>query len=288
MNTKDTGFNQKKTLCLKGRLVSLEEPLVMGILNVTPDSFYDGGRHTSKTQLLKRAEEIINQGATFIDIGGYSSRPGAIAISEEEEADRVIPAIKSIARTFPDTFISIDTFRASIARKAVEEGACLVNDISGGSLDERMFETVSTLNVPYVLMHMRGTPQSMTKLTDYDDIVLDLIDYFQKKVFQLRSLGQKDILLDVGFGFAKTREQNYELLRKLNYFKVLELPLLVGLSRKSMVYKTLDIPVDDALNGTTIVNTIALCKGAAILRVHDVKEAVEAVKLYGLTMRSNG
>ncbi|MES2731416.1 MAG: dihydropteroate synthase [Bacteroidota bacterium] len=282
MNPKDTLFHQNKTLCLKGNLVSLERPLVMGILNVTPDSFYDGGQYNSVDQLVQRAGQMLSDGATFIDVGGYSTRPRASDISEEEELARVIPAMQSLSHAFPDAYLSIDTFRSNVAKQAVAAGACLVNDISGGSLDPHMFETVSQLNVPYVLMHMRGTPQTMTKLTSYQNVVLEVLDDLQKKVFHLRQLGQKDILLDVGFGFAKTREQNYEMLENLNYFEILNLPLLVGVSRKSMVYKTLGITAAEALNGTTVLHTLALTKGASVLRVHDVKEAVEAVTLYGM------
>jgi dihydropteroate synthase len=282
LNPKDTLFHQNKTLCLKGNLVSLETPLVMGILNVTPDSFYDGGQYTAVEKLVQRAGQMLSEGATFIDVGGYSTRPHSTDISEEEELARIIPAIQAILQAFPQAYLSIDTFRANVAQQAVAAGACLVNDISGGSLDPHMFETVSQLNVPYVLMHMRGTPQTMATLANYQNVVLEVLDELQKKVFQLRQLGQKDILLDVGFGFAKTREQNYEMLKNLNYFEILNLPLLVGVSRKSMVYKTLGITAAEALNGTTVLHTLALTKGASVLRVHDVKEAVEAVTLYGM------
>jgi dihydropteroate synthase len=286
LNPKDTLFQVNKTLCLKGDLINLAVPRVMGILNVTPDSFYDGGRYTTSDQILRRAEQMLTEGATFIDIGGYSTRPQASDISEKEELARVIPALEMLSKAFPRAYLSIDTFRARVAKRAVEAGACLINDISGGTLDEKMFETVSQLNVPYVLMHTRGTPQTMTKLSQYRNVVLEVLDELQKKVFHLRNLGQKDILLDVGFGFAKTREQNYEMLENLNYFELLKLPLLVGVSRKSMVYKTLGIPVEESLNGTTVLHTLALTKGASVLRAHDVKEAVEAIKLYNLVSRS--
>ncbi len=287
MSTKDTAFRVNKTLVVRGELISLAEPVVMGILNVTPDSFYDGGNYTSERMGLQRAEQILSEGATFIDVGGYSTRPHATDISEEEETARVIPVIRRIAQAFPQAHLSVDTFRSNVARQAVEAGAGMINDISGGILDERMFETVSQLNVPYVLMHTRGTPRSMTHLTDYRNVTLEVLDYFQKKVAELRSLGQKDILLDVGFGFAKTAEQNYELLENLNYFEMMNLPLLVGVSRKGMVYKTLGIPVEEALNGTTVLNTLALMHGASVLRVHDVKEAVQAIKLVGKMMDSH-
>ena len=282
MEPKDTLFLVNKTLCLKGDVINLAEPRVMGILNVTPDSFYDGGQYTTMDRILRRAEQMLAEGATFIDVGGYSTRPRATEVSEVEELERVIPVLKTLSKAFPRAYFSIDTFRAEVAKRAVQAGACLVNDISGGTLDEKMFETVSQLNVPYVLMHTRGTPQTMTKLTQYQNVVLDVLDALQKKVFHLRHLGQKDILIDVGFGFAKTREQNYEMLENLNYFELLKLPLLIGVSRKSLVYQTLGIPSTESLNGTTVLHTLALTKGASVLRVHDVKEAVEAIKLYSL------
>jgi dihydropteroate synthase len=254
----------------------------MGILNTTPDSFYEGSRAGSVENAVDRAGHMIAEGATILDIGGYSSRPGAADISEQEELDRVLPVIEVIIKNFPQAYVSIDTFRAGVARQAVERGACMVNDISGGSLDAQMFETVARLQVPYILMHMRGTPQTMKSQTDYGDILKEMVDYFQKKVYQLRQLDIKDIILDVGFGFAKTIEQNYFLLRNLEVFNILGLPVLAGLSRKSLIYKKLNIPVTGALNGTTVLNTLALSKGAAILRVHDVKEAVETVKLFNL------
>jgi dihydropteroate synthase len=252
----------------------------MGILNITPDSFYAGSRASNVETAVERARQMIADGATILDIGGYSSRPGASAISLQEELDRVLPVIEAILHQFPDTYISIDTFRAEVARQSVEAGACLVNDISGGSLDNRMFETVAALQVPYVLMHMRGTPQTMKLLTSYENLLKELIDYFQQKVYQLRQVNIKDIILDVGFGFAKTIEQNYFLLRNMETFQILGLPILAGLSRKSLIYKKLNIPVSESLNGTTVLNTLALTKGASILRVHDVKEAVETVKLF--------
>jgi len=285
LNPKDTLFHVNKTLCLRGELVSLAKPKVMGILNVTPDSFYDGGRYTNEDQMLRRAEQMLAEGASFIDIGGYSTRPHAPEISEEEELARVVPAVRALQKAFPKAHISVDTFRSGVARAVVEAGACMINDISGGTLDEKMFETVSQLGVPYVLMHTRGTPQTMMKLTQYQNVVLEVLDELQKKIFQLRNLGQKDILVDVGFGFAKTREQNYEMLENLDYFELLKLPLLVGVSRKSMVHKTLGVTAAEALNGTTVLHTLALTKGASVLRAHDVKEAVESIRLYNLTER---
>ncbi|WP_339700386.1 dihydropteroate synthase [uncultured Marixanthomonas sp.] len=251
----------------------------MGIINVTPDSFYDGGETTHKDSILQQAEKMLSEGATFLDVGGYSSRPNAIAIPEEEEISRVVPAIKSILDEFPETLISIDTFRSQVAKKAVEAGACLVNDISGGSLDEAMFTTVAKMQVPYVLMHMRGTPQTMTQQTDYNDITIEVIRFFSGQIAKARLAGINDIIIDPGFGFAKTKEQSFELLQKVELLKQLDAPILAGISRKSMIYKTLNISAKEALNGTTVLNTLALQKGTSILRVHDVKEAVECIKL---------
>jgi dihydropteroate synthase len=254
----------------------------MGILNITPDSFYGVSRVEGTDAVVRKAGDMLTQGATFLDMGGYSSRPGAADISVEDERARVVPAIEAVLKAFPEAFISVDTFRAEVARAAVEAGACMVNDISGGSLDEAMFATIASLQIPYVLMHMRGTPQTMTSLTQYKNLLPEMFAYFQQKIFQLRQLGVKDIILDPGFGFAKTPDQNYQLLRNWDYFKPLSLPVLAGLSRKSLIHKKLQISVEDALNGTTVLNTIALMKGADILRVHDVKEATEAVKLFVL------
>jgi dihydropteroate synthase len=271
-----------RTLNLKGRLIDLRTPAIMGILNITPDSFYGGNRVEGTDAVVRKAGEMLAQGATFLDMGGYSSRPGAADISVEDERARVVPAIEAVLKAFPEAFISVDTFRAEVARAAVEAGACMVNDISGGSLDEAMFATIASLQIPYVLMHMRGTPQTMTSLTQYKNLLPEMFAYFQQKIFQLRQLGVKDIILDPGFGFAKTPDQNYQLLRNWDYFKPLGMPVLAGLSRKSMIHKKLQISVEDALNGTTVLNTIALMKGADILRVHDVREATEAVKLFVL------
>jgi dihydropteroate synthase len=280
--TRDSVFCTNRTLRLRGNLLDLSTPLVMGILNITPDSFYAGSRFSSLETVLEKARQMLADGATILDVGGYSSRPDAADISVQEELDRVIPVIQAIARQFPDAYISVDTFRAQVARQAVAAGACLVNDISGGSLDERMFETVAELQVAYVLMHMRGTPQTMKSLTNYENILKELVVYFGQKVYQLRQSDIKDIILDIGFGFAKTIEQNYFLLRNMDAFQMLGLPLLAGLSRKSLIYRKLNIPVSESLNGTTVLNTLALTKGASILRVHDVKEAVETVKLFQL------
>lgn len=274
-------FPTNKTLNCRGELIDLSQPKVMGIINVTPDSFYAGSRQMDLKSVLKQAEKMLAEGATFLDVGGYSSRPGAEDVSLEEESQRVLPAIKTIANQFPKVFISVDTFRSSIAKQAVDLGACMVNDISGGELDKKMFSTIAELQVPYVLMHMRGTPQTMTQHTDYEDLIKDIMDYFHPKVYQLRLMGVKDCMVDVGFGFSKTVEQNFTLLNALDYFKMLEKPLLVGLSRKSMIWRTLKTDAEHALNGTTTLHTIALIKGASILRVHDVKEAVETIELVG-------
>lgn len=267
------------TLRFQDRLLDFETPKIMGILNVTPDSFYANSRVQSLSDILLRAEKMLSEGATFLDIGGYSTRPGAAEISESEEIDRVIPVIEALRPQFPEALLSIDTFRASVAEWAIKAGANLVNDISGGNLDAMMFETVARLQIPYVLMHSRGNPQTMTKLTHYQDLVIDIIDELRQKIEQLRTAGVVDIIIDPGLGFAKTADQNYEILKHLAALKVFELPLLVGVSRKSMIWRTLQIEPIQALNGTTVLNTIALLKGASILRVHDVREAIETVKL---------
>lgn len=263
--------------------MTLDTPKVMGILNVTPDSFFDGGKYHNEAGLLSRVETMLKDGADFIDVGGYSTRPGAEVVSEAEEIKRVVNAIDVILKAFPDTVISVDTFRAKVAQESVSHGAALINDISAGTLDDKMFEIVADLNVPYILMHMRGNPRTMNKLTQYDNLLMEMVTFLQKRVSNLREAGVKDIIIDPGFGFAKTIRQNYEILKNLNYFEILELPILVGISRKSTIYKSLQIEPAEALNGTTVLNTIALMNGASILRVHDVKEAREVTKLYNLT-----
>ncbi len=268
-----------KSLNISGRLIQLDHPKVMGILNVTPDSFYDGGNFSTEQAILAHVERMIQEGADFVDVGGYSSRPGAKDLTAEEEMARVIPVIKAVHKSFPACSLSIDTFRAEVARAAIEEGAAMVNDISGGELDSGMFEVIAKYRTPYILMHMRGTPQTMTTKANYDDIIKDLLEYFQTKLGLLREKGIVDVIVDPGIGFAKTIDQNFELLKHLDHFHLLDRPLLVGLSRKSLIWKTLKTDPENALNGTTVLNTTALLKGASILRVHDVKEAVEAVKL---------
>ena len=273
-------FYEKKTLNIRGNLVDLSTPHVMGILNVTPDSFYDGGRYfQNEHRVLQQAEKMLSEGATFLDIGGYSSRPGAEEVSVEEEKRRVVENVALVTKRFPEAYVSVDTFRAEVAREAVAAGAGMVNDISGGELDPQMFDTIAELQVPYILMHMRGTPQTMQGFITYENLVVDVLDDLQKKMARLRELKVKDIIVDPGFGFAKTIDQNYTLLKNLSVFLTLGAPLLVGLSRKSMIYRRLNIDIEAAGNGTTVLNTLALMNGAGILRVHDVKEAGEAIKL---------
>lgn len=271
---------KKTTINCNGKLVDVAQPKVMGILNVTPDSFYDGGKYASEKAMLHQVEHMLEAGADFIDVGGYSSRANAQDILPEEELQRVVPVIESIIQHFPNCLLSVDTFRAMVAKAAVEAGAVMVNDISAGLLDETMIPTVAKLQVPYVMMHMRGTPQTMTQATDYNDLLRDILHYFSERIAVAREAGIRDLILDPGFGFAKTAEQNFELLAKMDVLAIADLPILVGVSRKSMVYKTLDIKPEEALNGTTVLNTVALLKGAKILRVHDVAEAVECVTLY--------
>lgn len=275
----------KKTLNLNGRLLPLNTPLVMGILNLTPDSFYSKSRYWGNLdKIIAKAEQMLIQGATFLDIGGYSTRPGAKDVSESEEKDRVLRVIESIKKNFPEAILTIDTFRASVARAAIKAGASAVNDVSGGNLDALMFTTVAELKVPYILMHMQGTPQTMNKLTNYTDLVRDIVVELKTKMRQLRAIGICEIIVDPGFGFAKTVQQNFELLSSLHHLHELDSPILIGISRKSLIWRSLGVTADDALNGTSVLNTIALTKKIQILRVHDVKEAVEAIKLNELTI----
>jgi len=268
---------------VRGRLFDLSVPKVMGVINVTPDSFYSGSRFGDERGIITAVGKMISDGADIIDVGGYSSRPGAVEISAEEERKRVTLALRLIRNEFPEAVVSIDTFRAEIAREAVlEYGAGLINDISGGEGDSRMFGYVEELGVPYILMHMQGKPASMQKNPVYSDIVADILGWFANKIYRLQSMGVKDIILDPGFGFGKTIRHNFILLNRLNDLLVAGLPLLVGLSRKSMIWNTLNLTPEEALNGTSVLNTVALMKGCDMLRVHDVKEAVEAVRLYGL------
>ncbi len=267
------------TISCKGKLIDLSSPKVMGILNITPDSFYDGGLYNDDKAILNQVERMLNEGATFIDVGAYSSRPNANHISEDEELKRIIPIVELVLKQFPESLLSIDTFNSNVAKQCIETGACLINDISAGKLDTNMMSIIADLNVPYIMMHLKGTPQTMQQHINYDDLLKDMLFYFSERIAEARNLGIVDLIIDPGFGFAKTLEQNFELLNKLELLKMIELPILVGLSRKSMIYKTLENSAMEALNGTTALNTIALQNGANILRVHDVKEAVECIKL---------
>ncbi|MDR7212050.1 dihydropteroate synthase [Flavobacterium piscis] len=268
------------TINCKGQLIDLSIPKVMGILNITPNSFFDGGKYKSDDEIISQVDKMLIDGATFIDIGAYSSKPNAEFVSEQEETERIVRVIKLILKQFPDVILSIDTFRAEVAKISIDNGAAIINDISAGELDTKMFDVIGRYNVPYIMMHMRGNPQTMQKLTQYDDIVKEMLFYFSEKVKKARSFGINDLILDPGFGFAKTTDQNYEVLQKMDFFNLLELPVLAGISRKSMIYKTLNNTAEEALNGTTVINTIALTKGAKILRVHDVKEAIQCVTLF--------
>lgn len=272
---------------VNGSLLDLSQPRVMGILNVTPDSFYAGSRTQTEAEIVRRVKQIVSEGAAIIDIGAYSSRPNADNVSSREEMERLRMGLKILFEIQPDAVVSVDTFRADVARMCVEEyGVAIINDIAAGEMDANMFHTVAAMNVPYIMMHMQGTPQSMQQHPHYDNLLKEVFLYFARKVQQLRDLGVKDIILDPGFGFGKTMEHNYELLSHLEEFRIFELPLLVGVSRKSMIYRLLDITPQEALNGTTVLDTICLLKGADILRVHDVKEAVETVRIVQ-AMRNN-
>ncbi len=268
-----------KTINCKQNLIDLSTPKVMGILNLTPDSFYDGGKLQSDSSILTQAEAMLQEGATFLDLGGYSSRPGATFVSEKEELNRVVPIVQLILNEFPNTLLSIDTFRSSIAHACLEEGAALINDISAGSIDETMFQIIAKHQVPYIMMHMRGTPESMMQDTHYTNLTKEVAFYFSEKIAKARSNSINDVIIDPGFGFSKTLEQNFELMRELELLNLIDVPLLIGISRKSMIYKTLGTSPQEALNGTTALHSVCIEKGASILRVHDVKEAVETIKL---------
>jgi dihydropteroate synthase len=278
---KDTFFRKKETLNAGGRLIDLSSPKVMGIINITPDSFYAGSRKQNTEEALQQAKKMLGDGATFLDLGAYSSRPGADDIPVEEEMGRLLPVVEAIATLFPDAVLSIDTFRSQVAEAAINAGGHIINDISGGQLDDDMFATVARLQVPYILMHMKGTPKTMDQLAQYGDVFAEVYDYFVDRYHQLKQLGVHDVIIDPGFGFAKQPEHSYTLMNRLQEFNTLQLPLLAGISRKKMIYGLLGGTATDALNGTTVLNTIALMKGANILRVHDVQEAVEAVKIWG-------
>jgi dihydropteroate synthase len=267
------------TLNCNGKLIDLETPKVMGILNLTPNSFFDGGKYKTEGQILQQVEKMLLDGATFIDVGAYSSKPNAAFVDESTEIARLLPVVKSILAHFPEVLLSVDTFRSQVAAAVLDCGVAMINDISAENLDDKMLETIARYKVPYCMMHMKGTPNTMQSLTQYDDIILEIQYYFAQKVEKARSLGIHDIIIDPGFGFAKTIEQNFEILKQLALFKIHELPILAGISRKSMVYKTLGTSPENALNGSTVLNTIALQNGAKILRIHDVKEAMECILL---------
>lgn len=278
-SAKSTIFSGKRSLNCRGNLIIFEKPLIMGILNITPDSFYDGGRYNSVNKYMQHTAQMLQDGADIIDIGAASTRPETPIINTDEEIQRLLPALKNIRKEFSDIFISVDTYHSKIAEVAIDNGADIINDISGGTFDDNMFNTIGKLKVPYVLMHIKGTPDTMQKEPVYDDVVKEVIFYFSERINKLRSLGVNDIIIDPGFGFGKTIAHNYEILSKLDLFKVFDVPIVAGVSRKSMINKVLNCKPEDALNGTTVLNTVALLKGASILRVHDVKEAMEALKL---------
>ena len=280
MKNKGTFFSKKSTIRIRGKIIELSDPGIMGVLNVTPDSFYDGGRYTSEQLIIERVRQMITEGADFIDIGAFSSRPGADFVSENDEVKRLKPALDAIRKHFPDSILSIDTFRSGIAKFAVENfNVDMVNDIFAGNADDNMYQTVADLGVPYIIMHMKGTPQNMQKNPSYKNVTKEIFMFFSEKLSRIRNAGVNDIIIDPGFGFGKTIEHNYTILKQLDAFKIFELPVMVGLSRKSFIYKVLKTVPEESLNGTTVLNTIALVNGASILRVHDVKEAKEAIKI---------
>ncbi len=280
MEPKDTFFSRKLNINCKGDLIDLSEPKIMGILNITQDSFYDGGKYSSSEEILAQVTKMNNEGADIIDIGAYSSRPGALDISAKEEIERLTSILDNIRNTFPDLIISVDTFRSEVAKEVVNNfNVDIINDISAGELDPKMFELIADLNIPYVMMHMNGSPQNMQNNPQYENVVESVISYFEEIINKLKLLGVKDVIIDPGFGFGKTIEHNYQLLNHLSDFRIFELPILIGVSRKSMIYKALDLSAEEALNGTSVLNTIAVLNGANILRVHDVKEAKQTIKL---------
>jgi dihydropteroate synthase len=268
-----------KTINCKGNLIDLLTPKVMGIINLTPDSFYDGGKLGSEKEIIYQAEKMLKEGATFLDLGGYSSRPGAKFVSEADELNRVLPAVKTLIKEFPNVNLSIDTFRSKIAKTCIENGACMINDISAGLLDPQMLEVIANYQVPLVMMHMRGTPETMMLNTNYENLTNDILYFFSERIAKARALGINDIIVDPGFGFSKKLDQNFELFNDLELFSFLNTPILIGISRKSMIQKTLNISATESLNGTTALHAIALQKGVSILRVHDVKEAFETISL---------
>ena len=280
-------IKKKTSINCKGKLLDLKRPIVMGILNITPDSFYDGGKHSNTDLIKNHVKKMLDDGATIIDIGAYSSRPGATHITEKDEINRLRPVLEMMQKQFTETIVSVDTFRAKVAEKVIKEyGVSIINDISAGEMDSKIFETIAKYNVPYIIMHMQGTPQNMQQNPVYGNILNEITDYFSKKINQLKKMGVHDIIIDPGFGFGKTLDHNFELINKLDSFNILELPILSGISRKSMIYNFLNTSPQEALNGTTVLNTIALSKGANILRVHDVREAKETVDIFVKTINS--
>ncbi len=274
------------TINCKGKLIDLKIPKVMGILNVTPNSFYDGGLHHSLDKIEQQTEKMLNEGADIIDVGAYSTQPNASFVSQEEELGRIIPVVRHLVKKFPDIILSVDTFRAEVAKQTIDLGAAIINDVSAGFLDDQMMAVAGAMNVPYIMMHMKGTPQNMQQFTDYEDVMHDMILYFSERMATARKHGIIDVIIDPGFGFSKTLDQNYEVLNKLDLLQNLDVPVLSALSRKSMIYKFFESTPQEALNGTSVLNTISLMKGANLLRVHDVKEAIECVKLYMKTYES--
>jgi dihydropteroate synthase len=280
MENKGTFFSKKSTLRIRGKMIELSSPKIMGIMNVTPDSFYDGGRYTSEQHIVKKVHQMIKEGADYIDVGALSSRPGAAPVSEKEEIKRLEPALNAIRKHFPDSILSVDTFRSGIAKFAVENfHVDIINDIFAGRADSNMFKTIAALGVPYIIMHMKGTPQDMQRSPIYENVTKEIFMFFSERLRLIRHAGVKDVIIDPGFGFGKTIEHNYTILKQLDTFKIFELPVLVGLSRKSFIYKVLNTIPEESLNGTTVLNTVALVNGADILRVHDVKEANEAIRI---------
>ena len=283
----DTFFLKKNSINCNGKLLKLDEPIIMGILNLTPDSFFDGGKHSGQANVVNHVKQMLEAGASIIDVGGYSSRPGAKEVTENEELERVIPIIKLLKEEFDGIVISVDTFRAKVAKESIKNGAAIVNDISAGNMDDKMFDTIADLKAPYIMMHMQGTPQTMQQNPIYNNVTQDVMDFFAKKLEILYKKRVNEVVLDPGFGFGKTLEHNFKLLNELDDFKLFELPILVGVSRKSLVTKALNIKTQDALNGTTALNAFALTKGANIIRVHDVKEAKQTVQLFNMMKKNN-
>jgi len=279
MNNEITVFSKKRTCNIGGKLICFDEPKIMGILNITPDSFFDGGKYLQEKEALKQVSEMLSQGAEIIDIGAYSSKPQATPVAVKEEINRLIPILKSIRQHFPETLLSVDTFRAAVAKVAIQEGANIINDISAGNLDKNMLPLIAETKVTYIAMHMKGSPQTMQQHTQYQHVVEEIINYFLDKIEQLKTIGIYDIIIDPGIGFAKTLEQNYQIIAALEKFNIIQQPILIGISRKSMIYKILNTNPEHSLNGTTVLNTVALIKGANIIRVHDVKEAAECIKI---------